>query len=292
MVFIGFSSVVMAFENPLHDPNSTQVKVLEVLSTVFTVIFLLEVVVKMIALGAFCNYGDGRKAYLRSFENVLDFVIVIVSVLDSIQTWLLVGSSGGVIAVMKIFRVVRMLRPLRLISRSKNLKVVVKTILAAIPELRNLLVRLAVFSSLFFLIFGLLAVGNLKGSYHSCKDHMLEDYGFSRSPETTLMCIADTVVDSSSNVSWGIMSQSPGTCSSGREWQRPTKDTPICEVHCDSSSHPACQTSPWGYHRCARHEYFCKGGGAECLEQCVAACICESSCWGLIEAQFGFVSQE
>ncbi|CAK9063893.1 unnamed protein product [Durusdinium trenchii] len=306
MVFIGFSSVVMAFENPLHDPNSTQVKVLEVLSTVFTVIFLLEVVVKMIALGAFCNYGDGRKAYLRSFENVLDFVIVIVSVLDSIQTWLLVGSSGGVIAVMKIFRVVRMLRPLRLISRSKNLKVVVKTILAAIPELRNLLV----FSSLFFLIFGLLAVGNLKGSYHSCKDHMLEDYGFSRSPETTLMCIADTVVDSSSNVSWGIMSQSPGTCSSGREWQRPTKDTPICEVHCDSSSHPACQTSPWGYHvmrcsdcseancpessqdlsrrdscqqRCARHEYFCKGGGAECLEQCVAACICESSCWGLIE---------
>lgn len=70
-------------------------EVLEVLSTIFTVIFLFEVVVKMIALGVFFNYG-GQKAYLRSFENVLDFVIVVVSVLDTIQTWFLAGSNGGV----------------------------------------------------------------------------------------------------------------------------------------------------------------------------------------------------
>ena len=57
MVFIGFSSIVMAFENPLHDPQSTEVKVLEVLSTIFTLIFLFEVVVKMIALGVFFNHA-------------------------------------------------------------------------------------------------------------------------------------------------------------------------------------------------------------------------------------------
>jgi len=307
MVFIGFSSVVMAFENPLADPNSTQVKVLQVLGTIFTVIFLLEVFVKVIALGAFCNYGDGRKAYLRSFENILDFVIVIVSVLDSVQTWFLTSSSGGVISVMKIFRVVRMLRPLRLISRSKNLKVVVKTILAAIPELRNLLV----FSSLFFLIFGLLAVGNLKGSYHSCKDNGLEDYSFVRTPEITPMCIGD-IATADNSTSMKTMSQlTSGACPSGWEaWQRSSRDTPICEVHCGGSSHASCQTSPWGYQvmrctdcsdahfpeyaqdqsrresceqRCSRHEYFCKDGGADCLEQCQAACLCETSCSGLIE---------
>lgn len=305
MVFIGFSSVVMAFENPLRDPNSMEVQVLQILGTVFTVIFLLEVVVKVVALGAFCNYGDGRKAYLRSFENVLDFVIVIVSVLDSIQTRFLENSGGGVIAVMRIFRVVRMLRPLRLISRSKNLKVVVKTILAAIPELRNLLV----FSSLFFLIFGLLAVGNLKGSYHSCKDNTLEDYSFTRTPEITPMCIGETAISGSSETLKTMTQQASGVCPTGWEtWQRSSRDTPICEVHCEASSHASCQTSPWGYQvmrctdcsvahcpdedqsrrescesRCSRHEYFCKAGGTECLEQCVAACLCETSCYGLIE---------
>ncbi|CAE7641017.1 unnamed protein product [Symbiodinium pilosum] len=151
IVFIALSSVLMAFENPLLDPSSLQVQVLEVLSTVFTCIFAFELVVKMIALGVVCNPDPDTRAYLRSFENCMDFVIVIVSVLDAIQTWFLRGTNGGVIAVMKIFRVVRMLRPLRLISRNKNLKVVVKTILASVPELRNLLV----FSSIFFLIFGL-----------------------------------------------------------------------------------------------------------------------------------------
>jgi len=295
VVTIALSSVAMAFENPLLDPNSAQIKALEVLSTIFTVIFLVELVVKMIALGGVCGYGDGRKAYLRSFENVMDFVIVLVSVLNDIQNWFLVG-GGGIIQVMKIFRVVRMLRPLRLISRNKNLKVVVKTILAAVPELRNLLV----FSSLFFLIFGLLAVGNLKGSYHSCRDSALENLDFSPVEGGTPMCVNEV-----SNTSLKVLTQRESACSDA--WQRPSADTPVCEVHCDGSSHAFCQTAPWGYHimrcsdcsaafctedqdrrdacsqHCATHEYFCKAGVADCLEQCVATCLCGTHCWGLIK---------
>lgn len=54
-----------------------------------------------------------------------------------------------------------------------------------------------------------------------------------------------------------------------------------CSVaHCpdeDQSRRESCES------RCSRHEYFCKAGGTECLEQCVAACLCETSCYGLIE---------
>ena len=312
MFFIVLSSILMAFENPLLDPSSLQVRVLEVLSTIFTCIFAFELVVKMIALGVVCSDPEGRsKAYLRSFENALDFVIVIVSVLDAIQTWFLRGTSGGVIAVMKIFRVVRMLRPLRLISRNKNLKVVVKTILAAVPELRNLLV----FSSLFFLIFGLLAVGNLKGSYHSCKDKDLEDHSF-QSLTVTPLCVEAAQEGNLSTTGFLVQRPDAGCASGSESWQRPSADTPICEVHCDGASHAHCQnsTQPWGYHvmrctdcstafcsapeesaqhagcvqSCARHEYFCMhaAAGSEramCLEQCVAACTCRDHCWGLIQ---------
>eukprot|EP00439_Symbiodinium_sp_Y106_P017984 s4004_g2.t1 len=311
MVFIILSSILMAFENPLLDPSSIQVQVLEVLSTIFTCIFAFELVVKMIALGAVCNPEDPQqpRAYLRSFENALDFVIVIVSVLDAIQTWFLRGSNGGVIAVMKIFRVVRMLRPLRLISRNKNLKVVVKTILAAVPELRNLLV----FSSIFFLIFGLLAVGNLKGSYHSCKDKELEDHDF-QSLDMTPLCL-QTAQGFNGSAGLPVLAQRPEEgCAASEPWQRPSRDTPICEVHCDGASHSYCQnsTQPWSYHvmrcsdcstafcdsadsanhaaclqSCTRHEYFCKEVASSqrevCLEQCAAACTCRSHCWGLIQ---------
>ncbi|CAE7267744.1 unnamed protein product [Symbiodinium necroappetens] len=312
MVFIILSSILMAFENPLLDPSSIQVRVLEVLSTIFTCIFSFELVVKMIALGVVCNPEDPQqpRAYLRSFENALDFVIVIVSVLDAIQTWFLRGSNGGVIAVMKIFRVVRMLRPLRLISRNKNLKVVVKTILAAVPELRNLLV----FSSIFFLIFGLLAVGNLKGSYHSCKDKELEDHDF-QSLNMTPLCV-ETARGFNGSEGLQVLAQRPaeGCAPASEAWQRPSRDTPICEVHCDGSGHSFCQnsTQPWGYHvmrcsdcsaafcsgsdsanhaaciqSCTRHEYFCKEVASAqreaCLEQCVAACTCRQHCWGLIQ---------
>ncbi|CAJ1422265.1 unnamed protein product [Effrenium voratum] len=269
-------SCFLQFENPLLDPNSAQIKAGRSQRRCFCMLS-----------------GDGR-AYLRSFENVMDFVIVLVSVLNDIQNWFLGG--GGIIQVMKIFRVVRMLRPLRLISRNKNLKVVVKTILAAVPELRNLLV----FSSLFFLIFGLLAVGNLKGSYHSCRDSALENLDFSPVEGGTPMCVNEV-----SNTSLKVLTQRESACSDA--WQRPSADTPVCEVHCDGSSHAFCQTAPWGYHimrcsdcsaafctedqdrrdacsqHCATHEYFCKAGGADCLEQCVATCLCGTHCWGLIK---------
>lgn len=128
----------------------------------------------MIALGVIFGHGE-QEAYLRAPENIMDFAIVIVSCIDTVTTLFLPASNSGIMSVLKVFRVVRMLRPLRLISRNKNLKVVIKTVLSSIPELRNLLV----FSSLFFLIFGLVMVGNYKGSFYSCKDSGLEDAAFS-----------------------------------------------------------------------------------------------------------------
>eukprot|EP00931_Biecheleriopsis_adriatica_P023690 TRINITY_DN14902_c0_g1_i1.p1 TRINITY_DN14902_c0_g1~~TRINITY_DN14902_c0_g1_i1.p1 ORF type:complete len:2368 (-),score=487.75 TRINITY_DN14902_c0_g1_i1:53-7156(-) len=317
VVLIAISSLLMAFENPLRDPEGLFVKAMQVASAVFTLIFFFELIVKMIGLGALCSYDKNRKAYLRSFENVMDFVIVLVSVIDTIQTWFLKGLGGGVVSVMKIFRVVRMLRPLRLISRNKNLRVVIKTVMASLPELRNLLV----FSAMFFLIFGLIFVSIYKGSFYSCKDSGLEDFSLPYpSLDITPLCIPEEATVSNNSVTGSLrvvqMRGNATTCAPGfQSWQRPSTSTPMCEVHCEgeaASKHSFCKDRDiWGYHimrctdcsaafctkdsgtktacrnQCLSDEYFCKGKDepalTQCLEQCIASCECRDSCMGIVE---------
>ena len=79
LFFIVVSSVALAFENPLEDPDSTQSLVLRVLDICMTTIFATEVAIKVIANGFICN---GKKSYMRKFWNVLDFFVVFIAILS------------------------------------------------------------------------------------------------------------------------------------------------------------------------------------------------------------------
>ena len=81
----------------------------------FTIVFLIEAVLKIIAIGFFFPYD----AYLSDAWNKLDFVVVTVSVMG------LFGSAGGAGGIGKILRVGRILRPLRMINRNEGMKVIV-----------------------------------------------------------------------------------------------------------------------------------------------------------------------
>ncbi len=71
------SSVTLILENPLTDPESLLIKVIEVLDIVVTIIFVAECVTKIIVFGFILN---GPKSYLRNGWNILDFFIVFISV--------------------------------------------------------------------------------------------------------------------------------------------------------------------------------------------------------------------
>jgi voltage-dependent calcium channel L type alpha-1D len=79
---------------------------------VTTVIFLLEVVIKVISSGFLVN---GEKSYLRNPWNVIDFFIVSIALIDLLPT-------GLSLSVLKIVRMARLLRPLRVISKNESLK--------------------------------------------------------------------------------------------------------------------------------------------------------------------------
>lgn len=71
IIFVG--SILLAVDNPLNDPSSTQSIALGIMDNVFTAIFLIEMLLKVIDLGFLLN---GPQSYLRDPWNVLDVTIL------------------------------------------------------------------------------------------------------------------------------------------------------------------------------------------------------------------------
>jgi hypothetical protein len=70
LALIVASSILLAIDNPLDDPESEKVKTLAILDIIITACFIVECVLKIIAYGFLCNR---QSSYLRSGWNVLDF---------------------------------------------------------------------------------------------------------------------------------------------------------------------------------------------------------------------------
>eukprot|EP01062_Namystynia_karyoxenos_P061079 TRINITY_DN5302_c0_g1_i1.p1 TRINITY_DN5302_c0_g1~~TRINITY_DN5302_c0_g1_i1.p1 ORF type:complete len:1975 (+),score=527.51 TRINITY_DN5302_c0_g1_i1:57-5927(+) len=145
---IMFSSLLLAVEDP-RDSHP----VIEGLNIAFTIIFITELCMKVAAFGLIIGPG----AYLKDGWNILDAFVVAVSVLS------LVFNSFSIV---KVFRALRALRPLRVVNRNLGLKLVVRTLLKAIPGVANV----ALIASLFYLMFAILGVQLFAGRMHSCSN--------------------------------------------------------------------------------------------------------------------------
>lgn len=76
---IAISSIMLALDNPLNDPNGILSKVLNYSDYVFTSIFAFELILRFIVHGVLFN---GEKSYLRNSANIMDFMIVALSILS------------------------------------------------------------------------------------------------------------------------------------------------------------------------------------------------------------------
>ena len=155
LFFILASSIFMALENPLDSPSSLKNTILYWCDLVVTVIFSVEVAIKVLAKGLLLN---GHPSYLRSIWNILDFLIILVSIIA------LFANNNQNLKVFKVFRLLRVLRPLRVIGRNQGLKLALQTLLTAIPNILNVLFV----SCIFYLIFGIFCVSFLQGQYYHC----------------------------------------------------------------------------------------------------------------------------
>jgi hypothetical protein len=104
------------------------------------------------------TYGfllNGSESYLRNLWNILDFIILVFS-------YLCLTSLVDTFKVVKTFRI---LRSLRIISRNEGLKVAVRALLYAAPNILSI----AVIMILFFMLFAVILVSYFKGKLFYCK---------------------------------------------------------------------------------------------------------------------------
>ena len=147
------SSLTLAFEHPLEDPNSETMEILNKIDIFFTAFFCLEAVLKIVSFGFLLN---GKQSYLRDAWNILDFIIVVFSVLG-----ILIYSD---LSVVKVLRVARILRPLRLIQRAEGLKIATMAFFKALPQI----LRLHIVISFMMFMVSILMTTLLSGKLYSC----------------------------------------------------------------------------------------------------------------------------
>uniref|UniRef100_A0A8C5F086 Voltage-dependent T-type calcium channel subunit alpha-1H n=1 Tax=Gouania willdenowi TaxID=441366 RepID=A0A8C5F086_GOUWI len=160
LVFIFLNCITIALERPGIQPHSTERRFLRVSNYVFTVIFLAEMAIKVVALG-FCF---GKQSYLQSSWNVLDGVLVFVSLVDILVSLAYTGGNK-ILGILRVLRLLRTLRPLRVISRAPGLKLVVETLITSLRPIGNIVLICCAF----FIIFGILGVQLFKGKFYHCE---------------------------------------------------------------------------------------------------------------------------
>lgn len=131
--------------------NDTSIRnnLIEKAEYAFTAIFALEALLKCAAFG----FWKGKQAYIRDVWNVLDFSIVIISILGLLPN----------VPNFTMLRSFRVLRPLRSISKLPNLRKIIGGFISSLPELANVMVLL-----LFILVcFALFGVTFWRGLFHS-----------------------------------------------------------------------------------------------------------------------------
>ena len=156
------SWVLLWLDSPLNDPNSKLSEALSIINIIFTVVFLIEAILKWFAFGFLWNQYDGVSAYIRNSWNALDFFIVIISLADIIALNDSENSTAQNLSSLKSLRAIRALRPLRVASRNEGLKIAIQALLASIPPIGNVLI----ICLLFLLIFAILGVNFFKGTYY------------------------------------------------------------------------------------------------------------------------------
>ena len=181
MSLILISSITLVMDGPLSNPDDGLIVFVGYLDNCFTVLFTIEASIKIIALGfMFTNQkviNRGQTAYIRNPWNIIDFIVVVASLVDfivTVQTKTNIGveSTAAVgegnlsssLSSLKALRALRALRPLRMISRDPGMKLIVNALLQSIPSMGNV----TIVCMLFVLIFAIMGVDFFKGLFKHC----------------------------------------------------------------------------------------------------------------------------
>jgi hypothetical protein len=166
--------IILVIASPNNDPDSYKQKVLTSLEELITIIFFIEALLRILALGFWKTSLEGRKAYFDIGTNKIDFFtsVGIEFIIIAVSKYNIVNSdslnAGNDFAStsrsLKVVRAMRALKPLRLISKSEGLILAVMSLLTALPSIMNgmMVCGLIVF------IYAIIGISLFKGKFQHC----------------------------------------------------------------------------------------------------------------------------
>lgn len=154
---IAMNSLLLMLDEPKLT-DQYQMRTISLMLNIISGLFVVECLIKVIVMG----FAWGERTYMTDSWNILDFIIVLFSVL----TWVLEATAGSSMEFVRGFRALRALRPLRVVSKNEGIKTVVNSLLESIPALLNVLLIVL----LFLMVFGILGIQLFKGKLGRCND--------------------------------------------------------------------------------------------------------------------------
>ncbi|XP_065679404.1 voltage-dependent P/Q-type calcium channel subunit alpha-1A isoform X2 [Hydra vulgaris] len=161
LALIIINSLLLALED-MTDQEATINNILSYVDYVFTAIFTLEAVLKLINYGCVLHHGS----YFRGVWNCVDMFVVTCSITSIILNMKIKNASPAVKTVVKVLRVLRVLRPLKVINKLPKLKVV---FICMLFSLKNVIMVLVIILQL-LLIFSIMGVQLFSGQFWYCSD--------------------------------------------------------------------------------------------------------------------------
>ena len=146
MVFVIFANIItMAM---IYEGMSDEYEFgLNVANAIFMGIFVVEMVLKLVALGP--------KRYFTEFWNILDFIIVLASLADVFLTFLVATDVFSA----SVFRAFRVFTILKLVKWSQKLRIMMNSITISVPPVINVFLLWCIFIFIYAVI-GVAVFGN------------------------------------------------------------------------------------------------------------------------------------
>ena len=154
---IALSSIKLVVDTYLPE-SGKMTEISDKMDIVFNSIFMFECLVKVISRGLIV----GKNTYLKDSWCKLDFFIVITAVIDM--------SLGIDLSILKLFRT---LRPLRIISRNPEMKVIISSLAQSMCGILNVVIIILCI----FLMFGILGINLLQDKLNFCNPTPELTYG-------------------------------------------------------------------------------------------------------------------
>lgn len=122
------NTLSMAMSHYKMDP--VQAKYLREANAFFSIVFNIEMVLKLIAL---------RKEYFYNSWNLLDMFIVLSADIGFLLQHFELSSGGGSSKAITILRAFRILRVVKLLQRLQSIKVIIDAVLNILPNISNVM---------------------------------------------------------------------------------------------------------------------------------------------------------